>query len=116
MISATFPERGSETDLHHLTGGVQVELSEPGEADVEVRTHASAGVTFLSTEETELAVGGNFTQLTVNWGVEIAVPMGAGFRIFGRGDIYMLPTRSGAPPHLLKEVTLPFSAGVSWQF
>jgi len=107
------PLRGSETDLHHLTGGLQVELSEPGMADVEVRAHGGAGVTFLSTEETELAEGGDFTQFTVDTGLELAVPLSEDVRFIGRGDVYVLPFRAGAPSHLLKEVTLSVSGGLA---
>lgn len=106
------PLRGSETDLHHLTGGVQVRLSEPGAA-IEVRAHGGAGVTFLSTEETELAEGGDFTQFTLDVGLELAVPLDEGIRFIGRGDLYLLPFRAGAPDHLLKEITFPFSGGLA---
>ena len=106
------PQRGSETDLHHLTGGVQVELSDPGVA-IEVRAHGGAGVTFLSTEETELAEGGDFTQFTLDVGLELAVPLADDLRFIGRGDLYLLPFRAGAPVHLLKEITFPFSGGLS---
>lgn len=107
------PPRGSETDLHHLTAGLQVEISDPEVADVEVRVHGGAGVTFLSTEETELAEGGDFTQFTVDGGIELAVPLGEGISFIGRGDVYVLPFRAGAPSHLLKEVTLPVSGGLA---
>ena len=107
------PLRGSETDLHHLTGGLQVELSDPAAADIEVRAHGGAGVTFLSTQETELAEGGDFTQFTVDAGLELAVPLGDGVRVVGRGDVYVLPFRAGAPSHLLKEVVLPVTAGLA---
>lgn len=110
---ADLPKWGSETDLHHLTGGVQLEVSEPGEADVEVRVHAGTGVTFLSTEETEIAEGGAFTQFTVNGGLELAVPVSQRVRLIGRGELYVLPFRAHAPYHLKKEVTLPFTAGVA---
>lgn len=107
------PVRGSETDLHHLTGGVQVELSQPETGDVEVRAHAGGGVTLLSTEETELAEGGDFTQLTLDLGLELAVPLSDDVRFISRGDLYVLPLQAGAPAHLLREVTLPFTAGVA---
>lgn len=110
---ADVPPDGSETDLHHLTGGVQMELSEPGEADIEVRVHAGLGVTFLSTEETQFAEGGDFTQFTLDGGLELAVPLSEDVRFIGRGDLFVLPFRAGAPEHLLKEVTLPFTGGLA---
>ena len=107
------PVRGSETDLHHLTGGLQVELSDPERADIEVRAHAGAGVTLVSTEETALAEGGDFTQFTLDVGLELAVPLADDLRFIGRGDLYVLPVHAGGPDHLGKEVTLPFSGGLS---
>lgn len=107
------PAEGSETDLHHVTAGLQYSLSEPGRPNVEVRAHAGAGVTFLSTEATALAEGGDFRQFTVVGGLELAVPLGRDVRLVGRGDVHVLPFRSGAPSHLLREVTLPVSAGLA---
>lgn len=109
---ANVPPDGSDTDLHHVTGGLQVKLSESG-ANIEVRVHAGAGVTFLSTEETELAEGGEFTQFTLDGGLDLAVPVSDRVRLIGRGDLYVLPFRAGAPEHLWKEVTLPFVVGVA---
>lgn len=106
------PLRGSETDLHHLTTGLQVELSKPGLGDVKVRAHGGVGVTFLSTEATELAEGGDFTQLTLAGGLELAAPLTDSTQVIGRGDLYVLPLRAGAPDHLKKEVTLSFSGGI----
>lgn len=110
------PIRGSETDLHHLTGGLQAELSDPERADIEVRAHAGAGATFLYTEETELAEGGGFTQFTLDFGLELAVSLGEDLWLIGRGDLYVLPTQVGAPSHLKKEVTLPFTSGLTMGF
>lgn len=107
------PTRGSETNLHHVTAAAEVELSDPEAADIEVRAHGGVGVTFLSTEETELAVGGHFTPFTVFGGLELAFPLSEDVRIIGRGDLYVLPFQAGTPVHLHKEVTLPFSAGVA---
>ena len=109
---ADVPPWGSETDLHHLTAGLQVELSEP-DANIEVRAHGGTGVTFLSTEETELAEGGHFAQFTLDGGLELAVRLGDNVRFVGRGDVYVLPFRAGAPEHLWKEVTLPFTGGLA---
>lgn len=109
---ADIPNWGSDTDLHHVTAGVQVELSEPG-ANVEVRAHGGLGVAFLTTEETELAEGGEFTQLALDAGLELAVPVAERVRIIGRGDLYVLPTHAGGPSHLKKEVVLPFTAGMA---
>lgn len=111
-VGVDIPVRGSETELHHLTGGVQIRLSEPG-ARIEVRAHGGAGVTFLSTEETELVEGGEYTQFTLDGGLELAVPLTHDVRFIGRGDIYVLPFRAGAPRHLWKEVVLPFSGGLA---
>lgn len=109
---ADVPRYGSETDLHHLTGGLQVELSDRG-ANIAVRAHGGVGVTFLSTEETRLAVGGDFTQFTVNGGLELGVPLGRRVSFIGRGDLYVLPFRANGAPHLKKEVMLPFTAGLA---
>lgn len=111
-VGVDIPVRGSETDLHHLTGGVQLRLSEPG-ARIEVRAHGGAGVTILSTAETELVEGGEFTQFTLDGGLELAVPLTDDVRVIGRGDLYVLPFRAGAPRHLWKEVVLPFSGGLA---
>lgn len=107
------PTRGSETDLHHVTAAAEVELSDPEAADIEVRAHGGVGVTFLSTEETELAVGGHFTPFTVVVGLELGVPVSDDVRLIGRGDVYALPTKAETPVHLDKEVTLPFTVGVA---
>lgn len=107
------PTRGSKTDLHHVTAAAEVELSDPERADIEVRAHGGLGVTFLSTEETELAVGGHFTPFTVVVGLELGVPVSDDVRLIGRADVYALPTKSETPVHLDKEVTLPFTVGVA---
>ena len=109
---ADVPARGSETDIHLLTAGAQVELSEPG-ASIEVRAHGGLGAAFLSTEETELARGGEFTQFALDGGLELAVPVSGRVRIIGRGDLYVLPFQAGGPSHLKKEVVLPFTAGLA---
>lgn len=100
---------GSETELHHVTGGLKIEASDPDGNDIQVRAYAGARVTFFSTEETRLAEGGEFVQFTLGSSLEFAVPLSVGVRFIVRGDLYVVAFRVGAPAHLLKEVTFPFA-------
>ena len=106
------PAEGSETDLHYLTAGLQTSFN-PDYVRAQVRLHAGAGVVLLSTEATELAEGGDFTQFATHGGVELGFRLSDRVRLLVRGDVYVHPFREGAPSHLLKEVTLPVTGGMS---
>lgn len=108
--------QGPDTDLYHLTGGLQLRLTHPARADWTLWLHGGAGWTELSAEETPSTGGGSFTRITWNGGVSFQYPFSDRIDLVGRGDLYVASEGDAGPPHLGTVVTLPIGLGLQLHF
>lgn len=107
---------GPETDLLHLTGGLQLRLTHPARTDWTLWLHGGAGWTDVSVETTPATQGDNLTRFTWNGGVSFEYPFSDRVDLVGRGEVYVVAQREAGPPRLGTVFTLPTSLGLQVHF